>query len=757
VICNLKGKYSPSSLFNNSVSLYCEIAYLSSFLQKTIAMIKIITTFVILLISVSVYSQSVISGTVKDEKGEFLPGANIYFQGTYEGTSSNVDGSFKIKTNLSGKQILLIEFLGFETISKELLLANTPIHLNLILKEAFNKLKAVTITAGTFEAGDKKKSVTLSSIDMLTTAGAIGDVYGALKMLPGVTANPESGKLFVKGGSSEESKTYINGLLVQVPYTSSVPNMGARGRFNPFIFGGTVFSTGGYSAEYGQALSSVLLLETKDLPVQDQWDISIMSVGGDLAMNRIWKGGGITATAKYNNLKPYMSIVPQNYTWHHYPESFGGELSLQQNTKNGRVKVYASYGSSTLSVDQENPNDFNQAINYDLKDKNVFVNAYWKEGLNQKLYLKSGMSFTNNSKDININSETIDNTLNGFHMKSVLLYELSPKILIKSGAEYNYQNYEFGYESTETDFFSSFKNNQFSAFTETELYTSNKFVSRLGARIEYSDYLESFNFSPRFSTAYKLSKEDVLSFSWGWFYQNPYDDYLIYTNHLKPERSDHYTLSFQHIKNNRVLKLDLYYKDYKNLVRYESDNFFMPDAYNNEGKGHAGGLDFFWRDKKSITNLEYWVSYSYLDTKRLYRDFPTEVRPSFASKHNLSIVGKYFFRGMRSLAGFTYRYGSPRNYNDPNSNQFYSAKTKAYNTIDLNWTFLYRDNIIFYFSATNVFGFKQEFGYRYAESQNEEGFYNKTPPSSPGQPDFFSWVFITLSKKGDVNQLDKIE
>ena len=714
-------------------------------------MTKAVFTFVAIIFSFNIYSQTIISGVIKDEKGSTLPGANIYFRGTYEGTSSDADGTFKLVTKLTGKQILMVEFLGFESVEKELVLANEAVDLNFVLKEAFNKLEAVTITAGTFEAGDKRKSVVLSPVDMVTTAGAVGDVYGALKMLPGVTANPESGKLFVKGGSSEESQTYINGLLVQVPYQSTVPNMGTRGRFNPFIFGGTVFSTGGYSAEYGQALSSVLLLETKDLPIQDELNFSILSVGGDVAVNKLWKGGGITATAKYNNLKPYMSIVPQNFTWQHFPEAYGGEISLQQNTHNGRVKIYAAYENDKLSVDQPNPDDFNHPVNYDMNDENIFVNANWKEGLDKKLCLKSGMSFTNNSNNINVNSETISKKLDGMHLKSVLVYELNSKILIKTGAEYNYQNYDFGYKSTENDFASSFKNNQFSAFTETELYTSNKFVSRVGARVEYADYLKSFRLSPRFSMAYKLTNEDVLSFSWGLFYQNPYDDYLIYTNNLEPERADHYTFSFQRIKNDRVVKLDLYYKNYKKLVRYETDRFFMPDAYNNEGKGYARGLDFFWRDKKSIKNFEYWVSYSYLDTKRLYRDYPIEVSPYFASKHNLSIVGKYFIQSIRSLTGFSYRYGSPRNYNDPNANQFYGAKTLAYNTIDLNWTLIYRDNIIFYFSATNVFGFKQEFGYRFAENQNDEGLYNKNTHYSRCKKIFCSWLLYHLDKKKEIS------
>ncbi len=720
-------------------------------------MSKLTATLIVLFISINIFSQTTITGVVRDGKGETLPGANIYFQGTYEGTSSDVNGAYSIETKLKGTQILLVEFLGFESIGKELLLDDKNIQLDFTLKEAFNKLEAVTITAGTFEAGDKRKSVVLSPIDMVTTAGAIGDVYGALKMLPGVNANPESGKLFVKGGSSQESQTYINGTLVHVPYGSTVPNTSTRGRFNPFIFSGTIFSTGGYSAEYGQALSSVLLLETKDIPLEDEYNFSIMSVGGDAAATKRWKNGGITATAKYNNLKPYMRIVPQNFIWNHYPENYGGEISVQQHTGNGQVKLYANYSNSNLSLDQEDPGNPLQPITYDLTDENIFVNAYWKEGLSKKTYMKTGLSLTNNVNDINVNSDVVSKKLDGLHLKSVLLYEASPKVILKTGAEFGHQNYAFGFNSDEIDFYSEYKNNQWAAFTEAELYTSNNFVSRIGARIEYSDFLKEFRFSPRFSTAYKLTQNDVLSFSWGWFYQNPYDDYLIYTNNIQSERSDHYTLSFQHIKNSRVLKLDLYHKAYKNLVRFDTETFFMPDAYNNEGSGHARGLDFFWRDKESFKYLEYWVSYSYLDTKRLYRDYPVEVQPLYASKHNLSVVIKYFFDGIRSLAGFSYRYGSPRNYNDPNSTQFYAAKTMAYNTIDLNWTLLYRDNIIFYFSATNVFGFKQEFGNRYASEQNDEGFYNSTPIIPGAKRFFIVGCFITLSAKGDKNQLDKIE
>lgn len=148
---------------------------------------------------------------------------------------------------------------------------------------------------------------------MITTAGAVGDVFGALQTLPGTTSNGESGMLFVKGGDSGESQTFIDGALVHTPYGAAAPNTSTRGRFNPFMFKGTIFSTGGYSAEYGQALSSVLLLSTNDMPDQDQLDLSLLTIGPEIATTKLWEDGAITATLSYMNLKPYMEVVPQYY------------------------------------------------------------------------------------------------------------------------------------------------------------------------------------------------------------------------------------------------------------------------------------------------------------------------------------------------------------------------------------------------------------------------------------------------------------
>jgi len=703
-------------------------------------------------------SQTVISGKVTQVNGEPMPGTNAYLLGTYDGNSANANGEFKFKTMKTGEYILKVEFVGYEPYSRKVDLKGDSIRADVQLKEKFNQLSAVTITAGTFEAGDKRQAVTISPIDMMTTAGAAGDVYGALQSLPGTTTVGESGRLFVKGGDSEESQTYIDGSLVTVPYQSSAPNMATRGRFNPFMFKGTIFSTGGYSAEYGQALSSVLLLNTNDMPAEDQIDLSFLSIGLEFAGTKKWNTGAITGTLTYNNLAPYMSLAPQNYNWPHAPESTSAAVSLRQKTgKTGLFKFYSSFDKDDFTIQQYYPGLDAIPVYYKLSNGNQFMNASWNGNLGEKWSMNAAGSFTNNQDDIHFEQTTVTKNIQGLFLKNAFSYPFSDRFSLKFGGEFVRKAYSQNAQIQNEIHDNSFTNESFAGFAEAQVYASSKFVTRIGGRIEYSGYLQRFNLSPRFSAAYKITDKSQFSLAYGWFYQNPMDNYLLYTNKLKPERADHYTFSFQSSANSRTIRAELYYKNYKDLVKLNGDEFYLPSAYNNSGSGYAKGLDLFWRDKKSIRNGDYWISYSYLDTKRDYRNFPVEAVPTFASRHNLSVVYKHWFGSIRSYPGVNFKYSSPRVYNDPNSAVFNGEKMLPYRSLDLSWSFLYRQNIIFYGAVTNVAGFKNEFGQNYAIAPNDSGIYPGTT-ILPGSTRFFVLAcFITLTRKGNANQLEKIE
>ena len=85
-------------------------------------------------------------------------------------------------------------------------------------------------------------------------------------------------------------------------------------------------------------------------------------------------------------------------------------------------------------------------------------------------------------------------------------------------------------------------------------------------------------------------------------------------------------------------------------------------AINNNGFGDAKGIEFFWRDKKTIKNLDYWISYSYLDTKRDFLNFPYAITPNFAAKHTASLVMKKFVQTWKMQFNAAYNYASGRPY-----------------------------------------------------------------------------------------------
>ena len=78
----------------------------------------------------------------------------------------------------------------------------------------------------------------------------------------------------------------------------------------------------------------------------------------------------------------------------------------------------------------------------------------------------------------------------------------------------------------------AFRNNTLAGFLESEFYASTNFVTRLGIRAEYSDYLKKVSLAPRVSAAYKLNEKGQISVSYGWFYQDPEDEFLLYTHEL---------------------------------------------------------------------------------------------------------------------------------------------------------------------------------------------------------------------------------
>jgi outer membrane cobalamin receptor len=230
----------------------------------------------------------------------------------------------------------------------------------------------------------------------------------------------------------------------------------------------------------------------------------------------------------------------------------------------------------------------------------------------------------------------------------------------------------------------------------------------------------------------------------------------MYSTVLQPEKAQHFIFNFEYSKDKTLFRAEAYYKRYKDLVKY---NTILPQynsVFTNQGNGFAKGFELFWRDSKNIKNLEYWFSYSYIDTKRNYQNFVEEATPSFIANHTLSLVTKYWIQDWRSQIGTTFTFASGRPYDDPNQNVFMNGRTKSYANFSANWAYLISPQKILFFSITNVFGISNIFGYNYSNTPNASGFYERMAITPPADRFFFIGYFWTLSKNKKVNQLESL-
>lgn len=708
--------------------------------------------FLLFVLSIPAWGQFTISGQVTDHKGEALLGVNVYLEGTYDGATTDLDGKFSFESYETGDLILIAAFIGYHDGTYPVSAKDQEITLK--LREKISELNAVVITAGSFNASGGSKQEVLKPLDVVTTAGTTADIPGALNTLPGTQTVGETGRLFVRGGDGRETKTFIDGMLVHNEYGAAAPNTPSRSRFSPFMFKGTNFSTGGYSAEYGQALSSALVLDSKDLAENDRTDVSFMTVGTDISTTRSFEKSSIAGKLQYTNLGPYFSLVNQNLEWNKAPEQWDGNFAFRQQTsETGMFKVYTNLSKADMALVESDI--ANPEVSNDVKVTNDYahVNTSYRDLISEKWGVRTGVSFTRSEDFAAINQQSREVDLVGFHGKLAFDYEHSDRISVLAGAEV------IGRDLSQTlidgeSFVQEFNEQISAGFVEAEIFASSSLGFKVGLRGAHSNLNNDMHVGPRISAAYKTGENSQISLAYGQFQQSASRQILFGNQQALNEKAEHFIANYQWVKKGQSFRVELYEKRYNQLSRF--DNVFDPTSFHFNGNGHARGLDLFWRDTKTIRNTDYWVSYSFLDTERFYREFPGSFVPTFASTHNFSWVVKTFISDLKSQIGWTYSFASSRTYNDPNEESFMSGRTPAYHDLSLNWSYLLNSQVIVHAMVNNALGINNIFGYEFAEEPDVNGVY-ASRPIRPAAPRFiFLGVFITLSKNKGINQLPNL-
>ena len=664
---------------------------------------------VLLLMAVcNIQAQTIISGTISDGK-ETLAGANVFILGTIEGCLSDSLGRFSFTTTQTGEVTLKVTFIGFDDYT--LKADASKLHdLSIRMSERATTINEVVVTASTFSFGKSDNFKTMDALDVVMAGNSCGDIVAALQTLPGTQTVGEDGKLYVRGGESEECQTFVNGMHVLVPYSTNTENTAVRGRFSPFLFKGINFSLGGYSGEYGQALSSVLPMETTDMATSDKYGVSASLVDWNIGGTKAFKTSSLSFNAALTSMGLYDRLFSQRQDFTRPYRKLSGEAQYKKEFACGGVlKSYAGYDLTSVGLHVDDRQ-------LSLKEHNVYANVTYKAPLGNGATLFTGIansSVFNDIDDAVTAGDHYHNFRNEVHLKAEIRKVCSDVLKLSTGIEDYIRNSQLRFAPYEyhLDY------NILAAHVDAQWRVMPKVFLNMSARLEAMR--NQWLLMPRATLSYIPNKRLQLSLVAGRYSQTPEDDYLAQSSKsLVQSTADHAILSLQYKWQTTLLRIEPYWKRYHHLPLMEKG------VWQSHGDGTSQGVDIYLEDHSLFRNLTTTLAYSFNDSKRLYRDYTEERMPDYASRHNLRLTAKYAIG--KTIIGLAESYTSGRH--------FPQGTTPYYNSLDVNLTYLLSPKVIIYTSLNNIFGRTNIFRYDAAGS----------PVTASRDRFFYIGIFVSL-------------
>jgi hypothetical protein len=693
--------------------------------------------------------KTVIEGTVQDENNNPLPYVNIFLLNSSDGAMSDGNGTFTFRTLLTGKATLIASIVGYEKYSKELDLRMAgKISIHIQLNEDAVKLKETIVTASSY-GSEKEKGLVISRMDILTTPGGATDIYQSLKTMPGVTQVSESAELYVRGGDPLETITMVNQSVMYHPFTFESSYGGIFSNLNQSAVKSMYFTSGGFSAKYGNALSGVLDIETKNQP-----ESSRASVGMSLA------SGNVTAEIAVDPEKFGLYFdARQNFTKPIFWLNGGMDrLTVTPNSKNftaGAVYNYSTTGRLkffTILADDEQGVKVERAEysgTFNGNTKNTFFNIQNTDIVFGDVVMKNAVSYNRYSNIWLLGILDIEKTDYVYSARSDFEITLGTSIRLIAGGELENreiryagqvpaEDYDIRQDAPSLTIDTKFNGTHFGLYGE--LQTANMFgLSQLSATagVRYDNFttLNVHWFDPRMSLGYKLNDYSTLRFAVGIFREvpdprlfNPADG----NPNLKPMMAEHIIGSYEYmLTDQNSFRIEVYRKNYVDLpLKNETVN------YDNSGYGFADGVDCIFKGEFPF-GINGWISYGYINTKRYWMDEDYLTSSAFDITHNIALVAKYSV-SEKLQVGLTAKYATGQPYTpiissvyrsnlniyEPIYGATNSSRYPDYKRVDLRWTYfgqLFQQySLIVYLEGLNIFNFKNLFGYSYSPDYQEK-------------------------------------
>ena len=244
----------------------------------------IITCFICIIVVLSGFSQVKIHGTVIDEENKPLEFATVRIHKTALGTNTNLDGDYSISTAEIDTIDIVFSCIGYKTEKRQLIKAKGDIILNMRMLKTAKELQEINVTEYKKQTGSMIK-IDRDSYKFAPDVSG-GSVEAMLTTMAGVNSTNEmSSQYSVRGGSYDENSVYINGIEIYRPQLISSGQQEGLSIINPDLVGEVKFSTGGFSAEYGDKMSSVLDIMYRE-PQTFEGSVSMSLMGGSFALGQ---------------------------------------------------------------------------------------------------------------------------------------------------------------------------------------------------------------------------------------------------------------------------------------------------------------------------------------------------------------------------------------------------------------------------------------------------------------------------------------
>ncbi len=617
---------------------------------------------------------AVVQGEVVDGAGEPVAFANVQIAGTTDGAATGRDGRFGFATRHLGEGQLLASFIGYEPARRTLHLApgDTAV-VRLVLRRVLIELGETAVTASTWSTGEQE-TVTLSPLDVVTTPGAAADVFRALKTFPGAAMVDDGAGLFVRGGDVSETLVLLDQATVVHPYRHESPTGGVFGTIPPFMTKGTVFSTGGFPARYGNALSAVLAMESQDRPAQRRSTLNLglaaLSLGVDAPVVPAVLGLRLSGNLSLTDL--LFRVNGHGGAFETYPRSHDGNLNLvYQYSPVGRLKLFSFATGDRLGVRVEEPS-FEGF--YRNRTSSGLHNLQWTH-VHDGWLIRSSASLNRYEARRqlgNLDLEPADLTTK---LRADLEGALGDRAWLRFGGEMERMDNRFrgtvpkrgDILDPEAEVFEldhTYRARRTGAYVEVDLKPAHAVAVNAGVRADHHDRAGRLVVDPRLSARWSFTPGTDLRLGWGIYHQFPSPpEYNPASGNpdLGPQRAQHWVAGLTHERRELMMRVEAYHKPYRDLVLHDPRL-----NHTNGGSGRASGLDLFLKRGGFLrTRLSGWAAYSLLKSRRLQpRHLGREVRyeqaPSpFDITHNLTLVGKVRLAGGLS-GGLTLKHASGR-------------------------------------------------------------------------------------------------